>query len=82
MNFLTIVLSRDGACSSIPTSLAVEITKHILKQINTLPADMDKQQEECLSKGKELMNILLLGPSRDGNGCLTYYDIIVAVSIR
>ena len=65
----------------IPTLMAVNIIKHILREINTLPADLTTMQVDCLNKGKEMINLLLLGPHGDGAGVVSHYDIIVAVSV-
>ena len=61
--------------------LAVNIIKHVLREINTLPANLSTAQVNCLNKGKELINLLLLGPMGDGAGVVSHYDIIVAVSL-
>ncbi|KAI8145206.1 mediator complex subunit 23-domain-containing protein [Fennellomyces sp. T-0311] len=59
--------------------VAVNIIKHVLREINTLPANLSTTQVNCLNKGKELINLLLLGPMRDGAGVVSHYDIIVAL---
>ncbi|KAL0075593.1 mediator complex subunit 23-domain-containing protein [Phycomyces blakesleeanus] len=63
----------------IPTLMAINIIKHILREINTLPADLTTSQVNCLNKGKELINLFLLGPKDDGAGVVSHYDIIVAL---
>jgi hypothetical protein len=63
----------------IPTLMAINIIKHVLREINTLPADLSKSQARCLNSGKELINLLLLGPHGDGAGVVSHYDIIVAL---
>ncbi|KAI9013358.1 mediator complex subunit 23-domain-containing protein [Phycomyces nitens] len=63
----------------IPTIMAINIIKHILREINTLPADLTTSQVNCLNKGKELINLFLLGPADDGAGVVSHYDIIVAL---
>lgn len=64
----------------IPTIMAINIIKHVLREINTLPADLTTVEVQCLNKGKELINLLLSGPNGDGAGIVSHYDIIVAVS--
>ncbi|KAI9492493.1 mediator complex subunit 23-domain-containing protein [Zychaea mexicana] len=59
--------------------VAVNIIKHVLREINTLPANLSTAQVNCLNKGKELINLLLLGPMGDGAGVVSHYDIIVAL---
>ncbi|KAM3581516.1 hypothetical protein VKS41_006346 [Umbelopsis sp. WA50703] len=63
----------------IPTIMAINIIKHVMREINTLPADLSKTQAHCLNSGKELINLLLLGPNGDGAGVVSHYDIIVAL---
>lgn len=63
----------------IPTVIAINVIKHILREINTLPPNLDTLQAQCLNKGKELINLLLIGPSGDGVGVVEYYDIILAL---
>ncbi|KAI9285727.1 mediator complex subunit 23-domain-containing protein [Umbelopsis sp. AD052] len=63
----------------IPTLMAINIIKHVLREINTLPADLSKSESRCLNSGKELINLLLLGPHGDGAGVVSHYDIIVAL---
>jgi hypothetical protein len=59
--------------------IAINVIKHILREINTLPPNLDTLQAQCLNKGKELINLLLIGPSGDGVGVVEYYDIILAL---
>ncbi|KAI7862073.1 mediator complex subunit 23-domain-containing protein [Spinellus fusiger] len=63
----------------IPTAIAINIIKHVSREINTLPADLSTIQVKCLNKGKELINLFLLGPSGDGASVVSHYDIIVAL---
>ncbi|KAI8328625.1 mediator complex subunit 23-domain-containing protein [Chlamydoabsidia padenii] len=63
----------------IPTVIAINVIKHILREINTLPPNLSTLQAQCLNKGKELINLLLIGPSGDGVGVVEYYDIILAL---
>lgn len=65
----------------IPTAVAINVIKHILREINTLPPNLSTIQAQCLNKGKELINLLLIGPNGDGVGAVEYYDIILAVSV-
>ncbi|KAG1151478.1 hypothetical protein G6F37_000970 [Rhizopus arrhizus] len=63
----------------IPTLMAINIIKHVLKEINTLPPNLTTIQVDCINKGKELINLLLLGSSGDGAGVVSHYDIILAL---
>ncbi|CAO3590219.1 unnamed protein product [Absidia cylindrospora] len=63
----------------IPTAIAINVIKHILREINTLPPNLSTIQAQCLNKGKELINLLLIGPNGDGVGVVEYYDIILAL---
>lgn len=77
---ITSILQDHKLLERIPTMMAINIIKHVLREINTLPADLTTIEVQCLNKGKELINILLLGPNGDGAGVVSHYDIIVAVS--
>jgi hypothetical protein len=82
LDYLTVSIIQDHRLlDRIPTSMAINIIKHILREINTLPADLATIQVNCLNKGKELINLLLLGSNGDGAGAVSHYDIIVAVSL-
>lgn len=76
---ITSITQDHRLMDKIHTVMAVNIIKHILREINTLPANMSTAQIDCLNKGKELINLLLLGPMGDGAGVVSHYDIIVAV---
>lgn len=77
---ITSILQDHKLLERIPTMMAINIIKHVLREINTLPADLTTIEVQCLNKGKELINMLLLGPNGDGAGVVSHYDIIVAVS--
>lgn len=80
ISFMIHCIRVDSRCQeSITTALGVALVKHIMQQINKLPTDLSKAQVLSLIKGKELINILLLGTNGDGGGCLSYYDVIVSV---
>ncbi|KAI7901563.1 uncharacterized protein BX663DRAFT_513291 [Cokeromyces recurvatus] len=80
LDYLILSIKQDARLlDRIPTSMAINIIKHILHEINTLPANLTTLQVNCLNKGKELINLLLLGPSGDGAGAVSHYDIIVAL---
>jgi hypothetical protein len=82
LNYMTESLLQDHRLlDRIPTLMAINIIKHVLREINTLPSDLTTVQVNCLNKGKELINILLLGALGDGAGVVSHYDIIVAVSM-
>ncbi|CDS02982.1 hypothetical protein LRAMOSA00384 [Lichtheimia ramosa] len=76
---ITSITQDHRLMDKIHTVMAVNIIKHVLREINTLPANMSTAQIDCLNKGKELINILLLGPMGDGAGVVSHYDIIVAL---
>lgn len=81
LSFMTASILQDHKLlERIPTLMAINIIKHILKEINTLPPNLTTTQVNCINKGKELINLLLLGASGDGAGVVSHYDIIVAVS--
>lgn len=83
LDYLITSISQDHKLlDRIPTLIAINIIKHVLREINTLPADLTTTQVNCLNKGKELVNLLLLGSNGDGAGAVSHYDIIVAVSIN
>lgn len=77
---ITSILQDHKLLERIPTTTAINIIKHVLREINTLPADLTTIEVQCLNKGKEMINLLLLGPNGDGAGVVSHYDIIVAVS--
>lgn len=77
---ITCILQDPKLLDRIPTLMATNIIKHVLREINTLSADLTTTQVNCLNKGKELINLLLLGVNGDGAGVVSHYDIIVAVS--
>lgn len=80
LNYLTVSIIQDHRLlDRIPTLMAINVIKHVLREINTLPADLTTAQVNCLNKGKELINLLLLGPNGDGAGVVSHYDIIVAL---
>jgi hypothetical protein len=80
--YMTTCIQQDHRLlDRIPTLMAINIIKHVLREINTLPADLTTIEVNCLNKGKELINLLLLGSNGDGAGVVSHYDIIVAVSI-
>ncbi|CEP17288.1 hypothetical protein [Parasitella parasitica] len=80
LNYMTVsVLQDPRLLDRIPTMMAINLIKHVLREINTLPADLTTIQVSCLNKGKELINILLLGANGDGAGAVSHYDIIVAL---
>ncbi|KAI9313693.1 mediator complex subunit 23-domain-containing protein [Dichotomocladium elegans] len=76
---ITSITQDHRLMDRIPTLMAVNIIKHVLREINTLPANMSTAEVNCLNKGKELVNLLLLGPLGDGAGVVSHYDIIVAL---
>ncbi|KAI9262582.1 hypothetical protein EDC94DRAFT_659447 [Helicostylum pulchrum] len=76
---ITSILQDHKLLERIPTMMAINIIKHVLREINTLPADLTTIEVQCLNKGKELINMLLLGPNGDGAGVVSHYDIIVAL---
>lgn len=81
LHYMIISMTQDHRLlERIPTLMAVNIIKHVLREINTLPATLSTAEINCLNKGKELINLLLLGPNGDGAGVVSHYDIIVAVS--
>ncbi|OBZ83488.1 Mediator of RNA polymerase II transcription subunit 23 [Choanephora cucurbitarum] len=73
------ILQDHRLIDRVPSLMAINIIKHILREINTLPADLTTAQVNCLNKGKELINLLLLGPLGDGAGAVSHYDVIVAL---
>lgn len=75
------IMQDNRLLDRIPTLIAINIIKHVLREINILPADLTTVQVNCLNKGKELINLLLLGSNGDGAGAVSHYDIIVAVSL-
>lgn len=77
---ITSIMQDHRILEQIKTEMAVNIIKHLLREINKLPASLTTDQTKCLNKGKELINLLLLGPAGDGAGVVSHYDIIVAVS--
>lgn len=78
---MTLSIQQDPRLlERIPTLIAINIIKHVLREINTLPPNLSNTQSQCLNKGKELINLLLIGPNGDGASVLEYYDIILAVS--
>ncbi|CEI94172.1 hypothetical protein RMCBS344292_08393 [Rhizopus microsporus] len=80
LSFMTASILQDHKLlERIPTLMAINIIKHILKEINTLPPNLTTTQVNCINKGKELINLLLLGASGDGAGVVSHYDIIVAL---
>ncbi|GAN05157.1 hypothetical protein MAM1_0083c04626 [Mucor ambiguus] len=80
LNYLTVSILQDHRLlDRIPTLMAINVIKHVLREINTLPADLSTAQVNCLNKGKELINLLLLGANGDGAGAVSHYDIIVAL---
>ncbi|KAI8972683.1 hypothetical protein BDB01DRAFT_845071 [Pilobolus umbonatus] len=80
MDYMVISTEQDTRLlDHIPTAMAINIIKHVLREINSLPPNLTTQQVNCLNKGKKLINILLLGPSGDGVGVVSHYDIIVAL---
>ncbi|ORX51305.1 hypothetical protein DM01DRAFT_1337353 [Hesseltinella vesiculosa] len=80
IRYLTVSIQQDARLlDRIPTVVAINIIKHILREINTLPSNLSTAQAQCLNSGKELINLLLLGPSGDGAGVVEYYDIILAL---
>ncbi|OZJ06770.1 hypothetical protein BZG36_00320 [Bifiguratus adelaidae] len=64
---------------TIPSGLAVNIVKHILMQINGLPADLSDREFECVQLGTEFINVFLVGLKGNGAGCLSHYDVILAL---
>lgn len=81
LTYMTISILQDHKLlERIPTLMAINIIKHVLKEINTLPPNLTTTQVDCINKGKELINLLLLGSSGDGAGVVSHYDIILAVS--
>lgn len=80
LNYLTVSILQDHRLlDRIPTLMAINVIKHVLREINTLPANLTTVQVNCLNKGKELINLLLLGANGDGAGAVSHYDIIVAL---
>lgn len=77
---ITSIMQDHRLLEQIKTEMAVNIIKHLLREINKLPASLTTDQTNCLNKAKELINLLLLGPAGDGAGVVSHYDIIVAVS--
>ncbi|KAI8352505.1 mediator complex subunit 23-domain-containing protein [Blakeslea trispora] len=73
------ILQDHRLIDHVPSLMAINIIKHILREINTLPADLTTAQVDCINKGKELINLLLLGPLGDGAGAVSHYDVIVAL---
>lgn len=80
LEYLITSISQDHKLlDRIPTAIAINIIKHVLREINTLSANLSTEQVICLNKGKQLINLLLLGANGDGAGAVSHYDIIVAV---
>lgn len=77
---ITSITQDHRLLDRIPTLMAVNIIKHMLREINTLPPNLSTAEVDCLNKGKELINLLLLGPTGNGAGVVSHYDIIVVVS--
>ncbi|KAG0220531.1 Mediator of RNA polymerase II transcription subunit 23 [Mortierella sp. GBA43] len=61
---------------TIPSETAVAIVISILKKINVLPLNCNKDQRECTTKGLEVVQAFLeiQGPSKTAH--ITYYDLI------
>ncbi|KAI8372734.1 mediator complex subunit 23-domain-containing protein [Radiomyces spectabilis] len=76
---ITSIHQEPKLLDNIPTLVAINIIKHMLREINTLPSNLSTGEVNCVNKGKELINLLLLGPSDDGAGAVSHYDIIVAL---
>lgn len=76
---ITCIIQDPRLLDRIPTQMAINIIKHVLREINTLPADLTTMQVNCLNKGKEMINLFLLGAHGDGAGVVSHYDIIVAL---
>ncbi len=80
LSFMIIIIRQyPHAMLEIPPSLATEIVKSILKQINLLKDNLTKTELECVEKGKEVIDTLLLGKDCGGVGCVSHYHIIEQV---
>ncbi|RUS33972.1 mediator complex subunit 23-domain-containing protein [Jimgerdemannia flammicorona] len=81
ITFLLSLIDKDPVrtLEAISSADGVDIIKHVMLQINTLPPSLSRSQTESLNKGMDLINALLVGPQGDGAGCVSHYDIIVAL---
>ncbi|KAG0165442.1 hypothetical protein DFQ30_008459 [Apophysomyces sp. BC1015] len=80
LHYMIASITQDNrSLDRIPTARAINIIKHVLREINTLPPNLTTAEVNCLNKGKELINLFLLGPAGDGVGVVSHYDIIVAL---
>ncbi|KAK3821090.1 MAG: mediator complex subunit 23-domain-containing protein [Benniella sp.] len=63
-------------CETIPSETAVAIIISILKKINVLPLNCNKDQRECATKGLEVIHAFLETPGGTKTAHATYYDLI------
>ncbi|KAG0370098.1 Mediator of RNA polymerase II transcription subunit 23 [Gamsiella multidivaricata] len=61
---------------TIPTETAVVIITSLLKKINLLPLNCDKEQQECASKGLMVVQVFLEAPGPTKTVHATYYDLL------
>ncbi|CAG8537465.1 6927_t:CDS:10 [Funneliformis mosseae] len=77
LSFMVIIIQQyPHAILEIPSSLAADIVKNILKQINLLNDNLTSIELECVEKGKEVIDTLLVGKDCGGVGCVSHYHII------
>ncbi|KAF9982144.1 Mediator of RNA polymerase II transcription subunit 23 [Modicella reniformis] len=63
-------------CETIPSETAVAIILSILKKINLLPLNCNKDQRECATKGLEVIRAFLEIQSATKTAHASYYDLI------
>lgn len=63
-------------CETIPSETAVAVIISILKKINVLPLNCNKDQRESAAKGLEVIHAFLETPGGTKTAHTTYYDLI------
>ncbi|KAF8940828.1 Mediator of RNA polymerase II transcription subunit 23 [Dissophora ornata] len=71
---------RQPDCETIPSETAVKIVTSLLKMINLLPLNCNKDQRECAAKGLEVVRVFLETPSTTKTAHATYYDLLREVN--
>ncbi|KAF9173284.1 Mediator of RNA polymerase II transcription subunit 23 [Mortierella sp. AD011] len=67
---------RQPDCETIPSETAVAIMTSLLKKINLLPLNCNKEQRDCATKGLEVIRAFLEIPSASKSAHATYYDLL------
>ncbi|KAF9207535.1 Mediator of RNA polymerase II transcription subunit 23 [Haplosporangium sp. Z 27] len=67
---------KQPDCETIPSETAVAIMTSLLKKINLLPLNCNKEQRECASRGLEVVRAFLEISSTSKSAHATYYDLL------